>query len=208
MIFTNILFAYVSVLNIFPVETFLRMNLEYFSLGDSELKNLSSYPMQHLKKGRVGVRCLHCSKFMPCHGTSKPSSFKLLTSLKDLRSDVLGMQKHFQACPFITKQCSQELQNSISATNKSDVLDYYANTSRRVLVDSGKGFVTFKSSIFNTGTEMPSLSHSQSEQQDSHHKGQSFLFEEETSSKQSIAPLVTPRNAEELILSENSSFSI
>lgn len=171
--------------------------------------------MQDLQKGRIGVRCLHCSKFMPCHGTTTRSSFKLLTSLKDLRSDVLGMQKHFQACPYITKQCSQDLQKSISAPNKTEVLDYYANTSRRVLVDGGKGFVTFKSNIFGTDTEMPSLSHSQSVQQDIHRKGQAFLFGEETSSMQSMnhsldnsAPLVTPRNAEELTVSENGSFSI
>jgi len=107
-------------------ECYLRKNLEFFCITDSDVRFFGTCPDAKLPRiGQIGARCIHCAQQMRCKGLSDPRVFRLFSSVKNIRATVLDFQEHLSHCQLVSSHCNQVFKSPLTTHTVRIVAEYY-----------------------------------------------------------------------------------
>jgi hypothetical protein len=129
-------------------ECILRRNIEVFSFTTDDVDAIQSYSQNWPEylfadgntkstsigpvSGQAGLRCLHCSKHLPCGGLSDPFAFKMLTKVDQVREACKFLQKHISTCPHVPQECKISCSRPLSNSLIKIVRKYYLEAAQNI----------------------------------------------------------------------------
>eukprot|EP00557_Chaetoceros_sp_GSL56_P009684 CAMPEP_0176477834 /NCGR_PEP_ID=MMETSP0200_2-20121128/853_1 /TAXON_ID=947934 /ORGANISM="Chaetoceros sp., Strain GSL56" /LENGTH=1011 /DNA_ID=CAMNT_0017873709 /DNA_START=329 /DNA_END=3364 /DNA_ORIENTATION=+ len=114
-------------------ECYLRENIELFCSTSADLKLISSSSLDRFpNEGQVGLRCVHCSKSLPCKGMSDTDTYAFPTKVQHIRTCLIGLQEHLSHCQHAPASCRKTFEKPLKNCCLQVTRDYYNETLDRL----------------------------------------------------------------------------
>lgn len=120
-------------------ECYLRENVELFCSTADDLKLISSSSDDRFSnEGQVGLRCVHCSKSLPCKGLSSTETYAFPSKVQHIRTCLIGLQEHLGHCPYAPALCRKTFEIPLKNCCLQVTRDYYNETLGRLGFINGR----------------------------------------------------------------------
>lgn len=120
-------------------ECYLRENIELFCSTATDLKIISSSSDDRFpNEGQVGLRCVHCSKSLPCKGLSNTETYAFPNKVQNIRTCLISLQEHLSNCQYAPALCRKTFEIPLKNCCLQVTRDYYNETLDRLGFVNGR----------------------------------------------------------------------